>query len=403
MRIFGADYATIRVGLFVAFGLTALLFFQQDTPAPWGGWQYLLALSPVAFTAPDSFNIARYLVGKGVALTAFAATTSAWFLITGEPRVAAQVWLLVWVTAWLSLTGTVISVRLLVRLFWSLVIIGAVVMHLVGWNMWGFLPSQTYGMEEGLERWRVSIFPNISSTAPFCLIVIVAITASMQTARRYWHTALAASYFLFLSFSRTTIVALLIYGAVRLMLHLAQKRGRPAVAGVTVVASITSPALVLIAIYVAYYMSSITFFADVFLRGETGLNMNEIWAQAHRPWLWWQHLSIFAHSPWLMGEGQFDFSTFVATDISGMRSTGSESYPTRMLASYGLPAFLYFGFICWRAGARISEIDLWACAVAPATLFVMFNYGSIFHPTSPLYALFLLPILHGRGILGDAA
>jgi hypothetical protein len=139
----------------------------------------------------------------------------------------------------------------------------------------------------------------------------------------------------------------------------------------------------------------------MFLRGETGLSTFEIYQQIYRPWLWGQHLHQFITSPNLMGWGSVEFNVLKTEDlVSGHEELGDVSLPTRLLAQYGLPGLLFVVFMIARLRVLAKRGDVWGCACFPVVVLGLFQWGSMFHPTDPMFVIYMIIMIHGSAAFG---
>jgi len=229
----------------------------------------------------------------------------------------------------------------------------------------------------------------------FSLAVVLVLTRSAAIVRKHPLATGVALYFLVFSFVRTALLALLVYLALYWWF---KRRARSAdclfwtalIVGVGINAIIASSATLL------EYAQQLPFVARLLLRGETGLNSEEIYQQLYRPWLWGQHLMLFLNSPFLMGQGVFELVDVQTYELlPGTTPMGNEALLTRLLATYGLPAMLFIGYLFFRLRELARQRDVWACACFPAILLLLMQWGSVFHPTDAVGAIFFLVLLRG--------
>jgi len=370
---------------FIALGTAVLLAIPQDyaviprSPLYWVIWM------PALLSLFATRDIIRYLLNEGTALTVFGLLSSLWFFASGDYRIIIQTLPLIWMTAWIASAKGKIPVDWIVWGFWVLVALSVVMFH-TGDNMWGYQPGQTVE-----QRWRVSLFPRIADTFTFLLPVALILTRDKVTRRAHWITLWGVVYFLVLSQGRSGVLALALYLVIRFLLKGVRTQSRSLIA-IPAAACIGILGAMALAAPVMYAFQDIPG-ASFFLRGETGLSLEEIKTQFYRPWLWSQHFSVFLDNP--LGAGNFDFSQLIGRDIAGGMSGGTESFPTRLLASYGIFSLLFFAVFLGQFVRRARRLDWWACAAYVAIIFMMMTYGSVFHPSSPINALCLFILFHG--------
>jgi hypothetical protein len=377
---------------FIVSGVTVLLAVPQDYAVEPGSIPYWATWLPALFSVFAAHKVVLFLCREGKLLAAFGAIAAGWLVLHGDIRGAMQVAVLVWVTAWIATPNGAIPIKWIASLV-MILLAAAIAMTATGHNFWGVLPGQTWA-----QRWRVSLFPSIASTACFALIAVLILCKDADTARRYRWALGVSVYFMILSQSRSVVIAAGLFAATwfvcrRLPMPYGIKASLPIASVLAVVfgLSLVGPAV--------FVLQEYDVFSQMFLRGRSGLSLAEVNAQIYRPWLWQQHFTAFLSSPYLMGLGSRELLS--GADITGFASTGSESYLTRLLASYGLPVFLFLGFLAQMYRRSVVRGDYWAYGVVAATLFMMFNYGSVFHASSPINALFLYAFFNGiRGFNG---
>lgn len=374
---------------FIVIGTLILMAIPQDYAVVPGSALYWAIWSPVLLSFFATHKIIRYLFNEGWALTLFVVFTSAWFLAQGDIAVVVQTFALVWVTAWIAADGRKLPVDWLI---WGLLFlfVAATGMYLTGRNVWGLLPYQTVGFG---GDWRVSIFPNIAWTFSFLLPAALILTMNRDTRRYHQLALLAVAYFILMAQGRSAILALVLYWLLKRKFRGVGER-REEILFTPIVAVAVVIGAMLLAAPTLYLLQDIPF-VSLFLRGQTGLTFEQVQAQLYRPWLWAQHFRLFIESPFLLGRGSFDFAALIGPDPNGQLASGSESYLTRLLATYGLFIFLYFAVFIGRYFRRAIRLDTWACAASAAIVFMMMTYGSAFHPSSPINALCLFILFHG--------
>ena len=368
---------------------------QEETPEI-GSLAYWLLVGPaLLLPATNLAGIGRALIGRARTILIFGLTAGAWHLARGDLRAVQQIFLIVWVLAWLSSNHAGIAVLDLVRIYIALVIIGACIWLTTDINNWGLLPNTTTEkyIEEG---WRISFFPNIANTAMLSFAVFLVLTKTKELAERYNVVLAIVSYFLIFSFVRTATIGLVIYLLMRWWMDRKQPNSNEMfwtalVLGVGINLFIASSAVLM------SYMQQFEFISRLFLRGETDLTADQIFAQLYRPWLWMQHLELFWTSPSMMGLGAFDFVDVQIEELNvGTTPGGNEALLTRLLANYGLPALLFLWFYIARLREAAQRGDQWTVACFPAILLLMMQWGTIFHPSDANGAIFTLIAIHGH-------
>ena len=379
----------ILVFLVVSLGVT-MSVSQDYTFAP-GSLQYYLTILPAAVLPLfDLTAVVQALVGRARMLLAFLVIAGTWHVLRGDLQVVLQLGLLVWVLTWISTKGAKVSVRYLVVLYVIFVVIGSVVFLRTDLNGWGVLPGTTTNLE---GAWRVSFFPNIANTGILSLAMFFVLTKDVRTARSHPIALCMVLYFLVFSFVRTSLIGAALYVALRVWF--ARRGGwtekrlfwTAIIVGVGVNLMIAGSAASLIADLQEYPLVSRLLLQSA----KTELTPEAIFRQMYRPWLWKEHLALFASSPWLMGWGDFDFYKLRPTDLfPDQISLGSESLPTRLLATYGLPAFFFIGYLISNLRERARQSDVWAVACFPAIVLLLMNWGGAFHPGNYAFVIVLM-------------
>jgi hypothetical protein len=371
---------------------------QEEVPVPGSLTYWSLILPAALLPVFDIRSIVEVLVGRARILVLMLILGGGWHLVMGDERASLQLALLVLVLAWAGSDAARLRVSDLLWLYVALVLVGIVLFIVSDLNKWGPLPGLTVA-EYGI--WRVSFFPNIAYTAFLSLAVVFLLTKDMETARRFRAVLAIALFYVIFSFVRTALIALVLYGLLRWMYSRALRPGQ------LFWSSLASAVLINVAIAgsvaVIDALQHIPLISRLFLRGETNLDEQEIFVQLYRPWVWWQHLQLFASSPWLMGWGVFDFNELKTEElVDAIDWSDTVSFPTRLLAAYGLAGSLFIVFLVQRLRASAASRDAWACACFPPVVLLMMQWGSVFHPSDALFVFFMMMIVSGSRAFVDA-
>ncbi len=378
---------------FVALSLLVSMSISQEQTPEIGSWSYWLLVIPAGLLPlADAGALFKTLLGRARLLLLFGVIAGAWHLLRGDTRAVLQLGLIVWVLAWVSTDRAHLKVQDLLVVYLTLVAIGVGIWMLTDLNKWGPIPGTTvddYGV------WRVSFFPNIANTAMLSLAVLLVLSRSIATVRAHALVFGIALYFLLFSFVRTTLIALAVYLVLRWWFGRRQRSAR-LLFWTSLLVGIGINVMIASSVVVIDYLQQFQLVSRLMLRSETGLTPEEIYQQLYRPWLWWQHLTLFATSPSLMGLGVFEFVNLQTEELNvGTTPAGNEALLTRLLASYGLPAFLFMFYLISRLRHAARQHDLWACACFPALMLLIMQWGAIFHPTDALGTIFFLMMVHG--------
>jgi hypothetical protein len=68
---------------------------------------------------------------------------------------------------------------------------------------------------------------------------------------------------------------------------------------------------------------------------------------------------------------------------------------------YGLPSLFFAGYVVHELARLARARDAWGCACFPGILFMLMNWGSVFHPTNAFFVLFFLILTRGASALSD--
>lgn len=359
-----------------------------------GGISYYLAVLPallLPLTRP--MLLFQAATTRALIIVIFGTVAAGWHFVRGDMDAVMPLILLTWGLVWVSSDAVRIRFDDFYVVYALAVGVGILVWLVGGINEWGILPGTTTLADQSV--WRVSFFPNIAITAFLSLAVIMIFTRDTRR-KTALHLALlgVAAYFLIFSFVRTAVISLLIYAA---LAHMFRRKNSPAF--LFWMALLTAILSNLVIAYSASIFSAIqnnSIFSRLFLRGEAGLSVYDIYVQLYRPWLWGQHIQQFLSSPFLMGWGSVDFND-LKTDslVYGYEQTGDVSLLTKLLAQNGLPAILVLVFLVARLAVLAKKRDTWGCACFPVVILAMMHWGVIFHPTNATFLIFMLFLVHG--------
>lgn len=365
---------------------------QEETPEIGSVGYWLLIAPSLLLPLTDFAATMRALVGRAKPILVFGLWAGSWQLIQGDFRAFAQLVLLVWVLGWLSSDRAKIKISDLCVIYFGLILVGAFIWIQTDINKWGLLPNMT--VYDGLD-WRISFFPNIANSAVLSLAMFLILTHSRDLVRKYLITLLVVGYFLFFSFVRTALIGVLLYLFMRWWL--AKKPRSPRnMFWVAILLAVSINILIASSAVLISNLGDIGLVSRLFLRSETNLSSEEVFAQIYRPWLWMQHLMLFWDSPWKMGLGVFEFSEVQIEELNvGTTPAGNESQLTRLLATYGIPSALYGWYFIARLRLAANSRDDWAVACFPTFILMMMQWGNIFHPSDANGAIFMLIAIHG--------
>lgn len=425
--------------IFLGIWLSASLFIGQDRLIVKWGFLYWLAVMPAMFfplfRAKQVFYNLLFGVARPIAL--FGLASAIWLAARQDFAAIAPLFLLVWVIGWASRDEVKINIRdlfILTCIFYVAALIVYSVQYYIinqypesySWmrtlpsetlaassmdieaarpllppqdrlgmdfNPWGVFPGQT--IVAFSEHWRISATPKIATSALFSFLILLISTQYILSSKFSRFIALAASYFAFLSFVRAVIAAGMLFVTTLSMMLLSS---RSLVIRV-VIATLTTAGIILtvwVAPTILYYLQDYEIVSRFFLRGQSNLTVSDISRQLYRTWLWTQHFNLFLDSDYLMGLGS-DISKTASTNILNANQirSDSDSFLTRLLATYGLPFFGLVAFLALRSYAFAQSNEIWSVTMVSTLVWMMMTWGSSFHPSNGIFVLAFLII--GRG------
>lgn len=388
---------------FVAISLLVTMSIGQLEPLPRASFRYWLVIcSALCLPLLDLMAIIATLFGRASLLLLFLIWSGSWHLITGDSWATFQLGAFILVLAWTSIPAARILVKDLIRLYGAMIMIGVLVLCFSKLNGYGLIPGFS---DDYLGKWRVSFFPNIGFTGATSLVVLLVLSRTRADAWRYSLIFGIATYFLIFSHVRGIHVAIVMYAALYYYFLRAEVARPNRLFWIALLVAFGVPFAVYWSADVLYLLQNNTAVSVVLLRNRTNLSVDEILYQLYRPWLWGAHLQLFFSSPSWMGWGSSEFYQ-AALDATNppQTTTGSESMPTRLLASYGFPSLLFVFYLVRLLRELANKGDRWACACFPAIFFLMVNWGSFFHPTDAMFVLFMLIVTRGSdGFVRDGS
>jgi hypothetical protein len=212
----------------------------------------------------------------------------------------------------------------------------------------------------------------------------------------------ACLYFLLFSFVRTATIAAALYVLLRFAFSGTRGRSPKFLFWTTLGTTVAIHLAILNVVPMLDVLQQIPVVSRVLLRGKAELDIQEIYQQLYRPWLWSEHWKMFLSSPGLMGLGTFKFMDHVSyVLVPGSVGDGAESLPTRLLAIYGLPSLFFAGYLTSTLADLAKARDTWACSCFPGIIFILTNWGGVFHPTNVFFVLFFLVLTQGIRAFAD--
>ena len=275
-------------------------------------------------------------------------------------------------------SGITPSIKFINVLF-VLSIIGSIISFHVGPSDFGYIPNfnKPQDLVSGGVGWRISLFPLVTESGFFALLVIIGNYFLNPNRSRFLFYTLGL-YFLVFSASRTSLVIFLFFFMFIYIKRLFVFKERT-------LYSILNP------LFITFFILFLTFKSLLFLakdtrigflneflfRSEKGMqqeaNLQDV---ATRNWIWEQHLSIYSQNP-VFGVGTYDFNDYKdKITKSYQRSSGSESFITALIARIGLLAFLiiYLLFLFQRTSMKNKNPFVYMITIY--IFIAMISYGS---------------------------
>lgn len=380
--------------LFLSISLLILLFIGQNQVVEPGSLLYWFIVLPALLIPLTKLNtIACTVFLKTWPILLMVLFAALWGLMKQDIQVVFRLVLFLLVLSWLEVSDLTIKVKTLSLLYIGAIFIAILVYSYSDINHWGLLPGTTdrlYGI------WRVSFFPNIANTGFVSLFIFMVCTKDKETLYNNKLVVCLALYFTVFSFVRSAVISLVVYVVLRWLFS--RIKNYKLLFMYSLIAALILNIVVGYAGEVIHHLQSIPLINRLLLRGEHALTQHEIYVQMYRPWVWKNQWNIFIHSPFWMGVGAYDFNDYISSGLRSVhaKETDSVSLLLGMLASYGLPALLFFYYIINKCYQSAVKLDIWACSIFPIIIFICMQWGSIFHPACATFILFFLILLRGK-------
>lgn len=380
---------------FVGMTLLVTMSVSQEAVPPVGSLVYWLLVLPALVFPLFNLNavLRECMAWPTVLVVGMLAMAGVWHILVGDAQSILRLTMMVLMLAWIGSSAARFRVSDLVFVYVALLLLGIFVYLLTdGINKWGPFPGLTvpeYGV------WRVSFFPNIAYTAFLSLFLIFVLTIDVARLRILLPIVALALFYVTTSFVRTAVIGLALYGLMRLLLR--NQTSPRMIFWMSAVAAVVANIAIALSPMIIELLQHIPLVSRLLLRGEGDLDTRDIYIQLFRPWVWWQHIQIFASSPYWMGWGNFDFNLLKTESLIDVVDwSDTVSMPTRLLASHGLPALLFVWYAFAQLGRRARELDTWACACFAPIVLTAMQWGSLFHPSDPMFLLFFIILARGR-------
>lgn len=380
--------------VFLNISFFILLFIGQNEVVVRGSTIYWLILLPALLLPLTKFNyiICNFFLKTWPILLMFVITL-VWGLMKQDTQVIFRLALFLLVLSWLEVSDVTIKVKTLSFIFICAIFIASIIYLCTEINHWGLLPGTT---DENYGVWRVSFFPNIANTGFFSLFIFMVCTKDKETFSRNKFIVCLSLYFTIFSFVRSAVISLAVYLILRFLFK--NIKNYKLLFLYSVLAALVLNVVVGYAGEIIHMLQSSPIISRFFLRGEHSLSQQDIYVQMYRPWVWKNQWNIFINSSYWMGEGSYNFNNYISASIRGvgLAETDSVSLLLGMLASYGLPALLFFYYIVNKCYQSAINLDAWACSIFPIIIFICMQWGSIFHPACATFIIFFLILVRGK-------
>lgn len=374
--------------LFISLG--SLLFIGQLDIIERGSFKYFLILLPAIifpFTRL-SYIVCTFFIKTWPIFLMFLLTL-VWGIYRHDLHSLNRILLFLVVLSWLELSDITLKVKTITKIY-VYIVLGASLLYLCSTiNGWALLPG-------GNGIWRVSFFPNIANTAFVSLFIFILCTKDKQTFMDNKFAACLSLYFIVFSFVRTAIISLIVYSVFQFCFK--NIKSTKLLFLYSILMALFINVLVGYSIEIIHSLQSIPLLSRFLLRGQQGLSNHDIYVQMYRPWVWSNQWNIFINSPHLMGEGIYNFNDFISESLraKGVEESDSVSMLLGLLASYGLPALLFYYYLLSKNFYNAMRLDVWASSIFPLIIFIGMQWGCVFHPASAIFVLFFLILIRGQ-------
>lgn len=381
---------------FLIISLLLLLFTRQLEVIEPGSIKYYLIIIPaLIFPLTKIQYISCNLFIKTWPLLLMVIITITWGAVKHDISAVYRLVLYLFILSWLEVSSLKLKVKTLSRVFLSLIAISIFIYLCSDINYWGLVPGTTSG-EQGV--WRVSFFPNIANTAFLSLFIFMICTKDKETFRNNKFVVGLSLYFIIFSFVRSAVISLIVYLILRFVFQYV--KNVRVLFLLSIVFALTLNLVVGYSTEIIHAIQSSSLVDRLLLRGESNLTNQEIYVQMYRPWVWKQQWSIFINSPYLMGEGLYNFNDFISNSLRGEGVVESDevSLLLGMLASYGISALLFYYYLLNKNYLNALKLDTWACSIFPVIIFICMQWGCIFHPACAIFVIFFLILVRGKNV-----
>lgn len=380
--------------IFLLISLFVLLTVQQLEVIERGSMKYLLIVIP-SLILP--FTKIQYIITnvfiKTWPIFLMVLITLFWGIYKHDIQAVYRLVLYLLVLSWLEVSSLTLKVKTLSNIYIMCVVFAIIICFFSDVNEWGLLPGTT---NPGNGAWRVSFFPNIANTGFISLFMFMLCTKDKNTFMNNKFIVFLSLYFVVFSFVRSAIISLLVYLMLKVLFN--NLKNIKLLFLISVLVAIGLNIVIGYSVEIIHSLQSLPLVDRFLLRGEHALSNHDIYVQMYRPWVWKNQWNIFINSPYLMGEGFYNFNDFIPASLreQGVSESDAVSLLLGMLASYGLPAFLFYYYLLSKNYNNAVNLDAWACSIFPIIIFICMQWGCIFHPSCATFIIFFLVLVRGE-------
>ena len=292
-------------------------------------------------------------------------------------------------------SGLTLKINNIAKIFLAVVVAGGLIKQFTEINYYDLIP---YIKINNLSEGRVSFAGNIGFAGIFSLLVFMLLVSETKNTI-FIKLGLALSiYFIIFSQVRTAWIGMAVFVSMKIILIFIKDKSDYIIITTVIFATILNIIILFFAPQIIGNLNFDIFGIELITQGKGSIDADALAIQMYRPLLWAEQIKQFYLSPYMMGLG----SAASNIDIFGGVDVGyggdTVSYPTRLLAYYGMPALLFIFSTIYALWSHIKIKDSLAICAWPVCYLVMLNWGSLFHPTDAVGILYLLLIFKGSTV-----
>ncbi|WP_432240596.1 O-antigen ligase family protein [Herbaspirillum robiniae] len=356
-----------------------------ETSVDRSSWTYLMYVLPV-LTFSTLFGLPLLLrksLSKSVViLIAYTLLVSAIALVRADYATIASTYLLCATLAVIYANQLRAPLSLLNALLLASIVAGTLT-NLLGTNLYSVIP----GLSRDNELWwRISLFPQVATSAFFCLTVFFLNILFRSAALRKTTLCLSA-YFLFGSGLRSALLATMLAGLYYLLLRLGilkSNRAKLIYFFGAIIGFVTS----LLASPLLIFLSGNEFVNSFLFRTHSAtVSEADVFRTIYRTWIWSEHIRMAADEP-IIGLGTFNFIELAQFNpFIPSVSTGSESFITGLYTRVGLLALLFLWAIYTMIGTGLRHNRSTPLIAGLIFAISLLSYGSFINPYNLVFLI----------------